>query len=176
MKEICRLGIKASLLPHIYKWQNYLHRKNATYNIFVVVSTVLIRVLQLQSTYSKYLTFIRVKNRSYIEYKCTLFEWIFQKEYIYFVKFYSILHVSILIEFIGTLYALITHLFLYFQNILSAGVQKVSLQNRYEDNEPSFIQMVWTHQTSFLIVTFYLCHSKNSKPSVAKNFIGFSFP
>lgn len=61
MKEICRLGIKASLLPHIYKWQNYLHRKNATYNIFVVVSTVLIRVLQLQSTYSKYLTFIRVK-------------------------------------------------------------------------------------------------------------------
>lgn len=124
MKEICRLGIKASLLPHIYKWQNYLHRKNATYNIVVVVSTVLIRVLQLQSTYSKYLTFIRVKNRSYIEYKCTLFEWIFQKEYILFVKFYSILHVSILIEFIGILYALITHLFFIFSKYINRRCSK----------------------------------------------------
>lgn len=61
------------------------------------------------------------------------------------LKFYSILHVSILIEFIGILYALITHLFfIYIFKIylLSAGVQKVSLRNRYEDNERSFIQMV----------------------------------
>lgn len=66
----------------------------------------------------------------------------FKKNISNLLNFYSILHVSILIEFIGILYALITHLFLYFQNILSAGVQKASLRNRYEDNEPSFIQMV----------------------------------